>query len=61
MFSDADLLGVPVRLVVSPRNLKEAVVEMTTRDKSVNKKVAVEDVVSEVKQLISDLFNSINA
>lgn len=61
MFSDADLLGVPVRLVVSPRNLKEAVVEMTTRDKSVNKKVALDDVVTEVKQLISDLFEAINA
>ena len=31
-FSDADLLGVPVRVVVSPRNLKESVVEVSTRE-----------------------------
>ena len=28
MFADADLLGVPVRVVVSPRNLAENVVEI---------------------------------
>lgn len=35
MFSDADLLGVPVRVIVSPRNLKEGCCELVTRDKSV--------------------------
>ena len=34
MFSDADLLGVPLRVIVSPRNLKNGVVELTARDKS---------------------------
>ena len=29
MFSDADLLGVPLRVIVSPRNLKNGVVELT--------------------------------
>ena len=37
MFSDADLLGVPVRVVVSPRNLDENVVEISTRDKQIDK------------------------
>ena len=36
MFADADLLGVPIRVVVSPRNLKENKIEITTRDKSIN-------------------------
>ncbi len=31
-FNDADLLGMPLRLTVSPRNLKESVVEFKRRD-----------------------------
>ncbi len=34
MFSDADLLGVPLRVIVSPRNIKQGVVEIVARDKS---------------------------
>ena len=60
MFSDADLLGVPVRAVVSPRNIKESVVEITTRDKRISKKVSTEDVVKEIKEIISELFAEIN-
>lgn len=60
MFSDADLLGVPVRAVVSPRNLKESVVEITTRDKRISKKVSTENVVKEIKEIISELFAEIN-
>lgn len=55
MFSDADLLGIPVRVIVSPRNLKESVVEVMTRTKSIQKKVAKEDVIAEVKALIQEL------
>lgn len=32
MFSDADLLGVPVRVIVSPRNLKAGCCEIAGRD-----------------------------
>ncbi len=34
MFSDADLLGVPVRMIVSPRTLERGAVEISARDKS---------------------------
>lgn len=61
MFSDADLLGVPIRLVVSPRNMKESVVELSTRDKSVQEKVAIEDVVETVQDLIQKLFDEIES
>ncbi len=54
MFSDADLLGVPVRVIVSPRNLKEGVCEIVTRDKSVSLKVEVEKVIDTVKGLIEE-------
>lgn len=60
MFSDADLLGVPIRLVVSPRNMKDSIVELTTRDKSVQDKVAMDAVVPTVKQLIEDLLQKLN-
>lgn len=54
MFSDADLLGVPVRVIVSPRNLKEGVCEIVTRDKSVSIKVEVEKVIDTVKEMIAE-------
>ncbi len=54
MFSDADLLGVPVRVVVSPRNLKEGVCEIVTRDKSVNIKVEIDKVIDTVKEMIAE-------
>lgn len=54
MFSDADLLGVPVRVIVSPRNLKEGVCEIVTRDKSVSIKVETEKVIETVKEMIAE-------
>ena len=61
MFSDADLIGAPIRVIVSPRNLKESCVEVVTRDKSVQSKVslaqrqdAVVDFVLGIKKELSD-------
>lgn len=59
MFADADLLGVPVRVVVSPRNLGENVVELSTRDKSIQEKVPMDDVVTEVERVIAQLRDEI--
>ena len=61
MFSDADLLGVPIRLVVSPRNMKVAVVELSSRDKSVQDKVALDAVVPTVKDLIAKMTKEIES
>ncbi len=55
MFSDADLIGVPVRAIVSPRNLKNASVEITTRDKSIKTSVSTETVVDEIIKLINEI------
>lgn len=54
MFSDADLLGVPVRVIVSPRNLKEGVCEIVTRDKTVSMKVELDKVIDTVKEMIAE-------
>ena len=39
MFSDADLFGVPVRVIVSPKNSAQGVVEVTARTKSFTEKI----------------------
>lgn len=52
MFSDADLLGVPVRIVVSPKNCAEGVVEVVTRDKSLSEKVSVSTALEYLKNLV---------
>ena len=54
MFSDADLLGVPVRVVVSPRNMKDGCCELATRDKKVNQKVPMADIHTAIDGLIKD-------
>lgn len=54
MFSDADLLGVPVRVIVSPRNLKEGVCEVKTRDKEIDMKVELDKVIDTVKGIIAE-------
>lgn len=56
MFADADLFGIPLRVIVSPRNLKEGVVELVTRDKAISQKVSKDEVVSTVKNIIADLY-----
>ena len=43
MFSDADLLGVPLRLIVSPRTLERGAVELTTRTKAFTEDLRMKD------------------
>lgn len=54
MFSDADLLGVPLRVVISPRNLDEGIYELSSRDKSLKEKLAPENAVERLKELIAE-------
>jgi prolyl-tRNA synthetase len=60
MFSDADLLGVPIRVIVSPRNLKESCIEIITRDKKINKKVNTSEAFTAIKELIKELIDESN-
>lgn len=52
MFSDADLLGVPVRAIVSPKNIDGGVIEIATRDKSVRVNVPMAEALAKIKELI---------
>lgn len=51
-FADADLLGIPYRIVVSKRNTKNGEVELSTRDKSLVKTVKIEDLETELAKII---------
>lgn len=55
MFSDADLLGVPVRVVVSPRNLEEGCCEITARDKSFSEKPGINNAAERICEIVSEL------
>ncbi len=52
MFSDADLLGVPLRIIVSPRNIKQGVVEIKTRDKSYSANAPMDNALEEILKLL---------
>ena len=56
MFADADLLGVPIRVVVSPRNLKDGKVEILTRDKALSESVDVSDGLEFILKLREQLY-----
>lgn len=60
MFSDADLLGVPIRIIVSPRNMKDSVVELSTRDKSIQEKIPTDRALDTVKNLIRSKMEDFN-
>jgi len=55
MFADADLLGVPVRVVVSPRNLKDNLIEISTRNKKIKRFTSVENALEEIKEILKIL------
>jgi prolyl-tRNA synthetase len=55
MFSDADLLGIPIRVISSPRNVSDGCCEVITRDKSYKEKVPIEDVLSTVLGLMQKM------
>ncbi|NLO40087.1 MAG: proline--tRNA ligase [Ruminiclostridium sp.] len=56
MFSDADLLGVPVRVIVSPRNMKESCCEIVGRDKSFSVKAPLNEAYEKIAQIVQDLL-----
>lgn len=58
MFSDADLLGVPLRVIVSPRNMKESCCEIVSRDKTLSVKEPLDSVFEKVKTLVAEALNN---
>ena len=58
MFSDADLLGVPFRVVVSPRNMKGGIVEIASRDKSLKTSASLDSAVDEIVALVKNALEN---
>ena len=54
MFADADLLGVPIRIIVSPKTISRGVVEVVSRDKSYKQDVEIESVVTHIKDMVNE-------
>ena len=61
MFSDADLLGSPVRIVISPKTLDRGVVEIVTRDKTIKEDVPLECAMQRTKEIVAELYARINS
>jgi len=51
-FKDADLIGIPVRVTIGERNLKQGMVELKLRKTGEVRLVKLEDAASEVKKLV---------
>lgn len=60
-FNDADLIGVPIRLTVSDRALKQGGVEYKRRDQSEKRIIPISEIVSSLQAEINVLQSSINA
>jgi len=53
-FADADLLGVPVRVIVSAKNLEANKIEICTRDKKIKKLLDKDDIIKEIQNITGD-------
>lgn len=56
MFSDADLLGIPVRITISPKTCARGVAEVSLRDKSFKQDIELDILVDSIKKLVDDLI-----
>ena len=61
MFSDADLLGAPVRVVISPKTLSRSAFELSARDKSFREDIAIDTAAETVQAKIRELIAAVNA
>jgi prolyl-tRNA synthetase len=52
MFSDADLFGIPLRVIVSPRNKAQGKVEIVSRDKAVQELAAIHDAAETIRDML---------
>jgi prolyl-tRNA synthetase len=52
-FSDADLLGIPVRITISPRTLEKSSVEVKKRQEKETQLIPQEGIAAKLKELIT--------
>lgn len=52
MFSDADLLGVPLRITISPKTLADGEFELSSRDKKIQMRVVKKEILTKIQEYI---------
>ena len=58
-FSDCDLMGIPIRIVVSPRSLAKGEVEIQTRDKKIQLSAKTDDYIEIIQKIIKEELNKL--
>ena len=53
-FNDADLLGIPVRVTVSPRTLEKNSVEVKWRAEKESKLLPIAGIAAAIKQMVAE-------
>ena len=56
MFADADLFGIPLRVVVSPKTCEKGVVEISYRDKSFKGEIPTGDAAQQIAKRVKELM-----
>ena len=56
MFADADLFGIPVRVVISPKTMQKGVVEVSYRDKSFKGEIPMEEAADKIEAMVKELL-----
>ena len=59
-FNDADLIGIPIRLTVGERSLRQGGIELKRRDQAERRGVPVEEVINQVRQELDTMQKEIN-
>jgi prolyl-tRNA synthetase len=57
-FKDADLIGIPYRVIIGEKGLKEGIVEFKERQTGKIEKVEVESAIGHVKRIVSDILRA---
>jgi len=60
-FTDADLIGIPIQIVISDKNLVDDLVEIRTRDGKVSEKIKVSEDKNEIISFLKDLVERVKS
>ena len=58
MFADADLFGIPLRAVISPKSLAAGGVEITARDKSIKENIPADRAAAWLRNKVTELLSA---
>mgnify|MGYP000852643554 CR=1 FL=1 len=54
-FNDADLIGIPIQIIISNKNLANDNLEIKLRQTGERKFIAIKNIINELKQIYSEL------